>query len=48
MMSIRPYTDEEDEQWGDPPTIPSSFNEVGEYKHCVVPLLFPTSGRLFN
>jgi hypothetical protein len=25
----------EDEQWGDPSTIPSSFNEVGEYKHCV-------------
>jgi hypothetical protein len=25
----------EDEKWGDPSTIPSSFNDVAGYKHCV-------------
>jgi hypothetical protein len=25
----------EDEQWGDTPTIPISFGDVGAYKHCV-------------
>jgi hypothetical protein len=25
----------EDEQWGDSPTIPSDFNDIGEYKHQV-------------
>jgi hypothetical protein len=25
----------EDEQWGDPPTIPSSFDDVGDYKYHV-------------
>jgi hypothetical protein len=24
----------EDESWGDPPTIPSSFDEIGDYKQC--------------
>jgi hypothetical protein len=25
----------EDEQWGDPPTIPSSFDDIGDYKQRV-------------
>jgi hypothetical protein len=33
--SVLDHEFKEDEQWGDPPTIPSSFNEVGEYKHRV-------------
>jgi hypothetical protein len=33
--SVLDHKFKEDEQWGDPPTIPSSFNEVGEYKHRV-------------
>jgi hypothetical protein len=31
-----PYHEfKEDEQWGDSPTIPSDFNDIGEYKHRV-------------
>jgi hypothetical protein len=33
--SVLDHEFKEDEQWGDSPTIPSSFNEVGEYKHRV-------------
>jgi hypothetical protein len=25
----------EDETWGDSPTIPSSFDDIGDYKHCI-------------
>jgi hypothetical protein len=33
--SVLDHEFKEDEQWGDLSTIPSSFNEVGEYKHRV-------------
>jgi hypothetical protein len=33
--SVSDHELKEDEQWGDSPTIPSSFNEVVEYKHRV-------------
>jgi hypothetical protein len=33
--SVLDHKFKEDEQWGDSPTIPSSFNAVGEYKHRV-------------
>jgi hypothetical protein len=31
--SVLDHEFKEDEQWGDPPTIPSDYNDVGEYKH---------------
>jgi hypothetical protein len=34
--SVLDHEFKEDEQWGDPSTIPSSFNDVGGYKHRVV------------
>jgi hypothetical protein len=33
--SVLDHEFKEDEQWRDPPTIPSSSNEVGDYKHRV-------------
>jgi hypothetical protein len=33
--SVLDHEFKEDEQWGDPSTIPSTFNDVGEYKHRV-------------
>jgi hypothetical protein len=33
--SVLDHDFKEDEQWGDTPTIPSSFDDVGDYKHHV-------------
>jgi hypothetical protein len=33
--SVLDHEFKEDEQWGDPSAIPSTFNDVGEYKHRV-------------
>jgi hypothetical protein len=33
--SVLDHKFKEDEQWRYPPTIPSSFDDVGDYKQCV-------------
>ena len=33
--SVLDHEFKEDESWGEPHTIPSSFTDVGDYKHCV-------------
>jgi hypothetical protein len=34
--SVLDHEFKEDEHWGDTPPIPSSFNDVGDYKHRIV------------
>jgi hypothetical protein len=43
--SVLDYDFKEDEQWGEVPELDSSFDEFGDYKHCVIVQHLPYSHR---